>query len=149
MKDARKEHHVTDDELAELAHEVRLASMSLTRRIKENTRTLPPHLFTVLAWLENRPSTAGELATRERVSAPAMSKSVCELEDRGLIDRAPDPGDARAKIVSLNESGRAALAEGRRQRDTWMVDQLRDCTDEELRALRVAAAILDKVVKAR
>lgn len=139
---------MTDDELAELAHEVRLASQKLSRRVKDNTRTLAPHLFTVLARLEDGPSTAGELASRERVSAPAMSKSVCELEDRGLIDRIPDPADARAKIVSLSPSGKAALAAGRRERDAWMVEQLRDCTDEELRALRVAAEILDKVVSA-
>ncbi len=93
-----------DPDLIPIAREVRLAAQSLARHVKDHTTSLAPHLFTVLAWLEDGPATAGELAVRERVTAPSMSKTVVELEDRGFVartigrqgrtaqDRLADPG---------------------------------------------------------
>ena len=65
---------VETPDLIPIAREVRLAAQSLARHGKDHTPSLAPHLFTVLAWLEEGPATAGELAVRERVSAPSMSK---------------------------------------------------------------------------
>jgi DNA-binding HxlR family transcriptional regulator len=101
----------TEPPLADLAREVRIASQALTRRVKENTLGLAPHLFTVLVWLEAGPATAADLAGHERVSAPSMSKTVGELEERGYVARQTDPTDARANIVTLTPSGRRAVAQ--------------------------------------
>ncbi len=133
--------------LVDVAREVRLAAQALTRRVKDNTLSLPPHLFTVLAWLESGPATAAELAGRERVSAPSMSKSICELEERGLVAREPDPTDARAKIVTLTRAGRRAINKGRAERDQWMVDRLAELSVAEQVLLRDAAAVMRRVVE--
>ena len=137
----------TEFTLVDVAREVRLASQSLTRRLKDNTLSLAPHLFTVLVWLELGPATAAELAAHERVSAPTMSKSICELEDRGLVARQPDPTDARAKIVTLTRAGRRAINQGRAERDHWMADRLAELSPEEQTLLRDAAAVLRRVVE--
>lgn len=133
--------------LTDVARVVRTASQALTRRLKDNTPSLAPHLFTVLVWLESGPSTAGELARRERVSAPSMSKTICELEDRGLLAREPDPTDARAKIVTLTKAGGRAIATGRAERDHWMADRLAELSPAEQVLLRDAAEVLRRVVE--
>ena len=134
-------------DLIPIAREVRLAAQSLARHVKDHTPSLAPHLFTVLSWLEEGPATAGELAVRERVSAPSMSKSVSELEERGYVKRALAPHDARQKIVSLTASGRRALQRGRADRDRYTAALLVHFTPEELADLRRGAQLLRKVVE--
>lgn len=131
--------------LPELAHDVRLAAMALARRVRENTSTLGPHLFTVLAYLEDKPRTAAELACSERVSAPSMSRTVGELCERGLAAREADPADARQKIITLTKTGRKALAQGRMERDTWMVERMADCSSDEIDVLQRAVDILRRL----
>jgi DNA-binding MarR family transcriptional regulator len=46
----------------------------------------------------------------------AVSKSVRELEALGYLERRSASGDARVRLVSLTERGRAALAAARRAR---------------------------------
>ena len=45
-----------------------------------------------------------------------MSKIVAALDRDGLVDRAPDPADARAVILSPTPRGRRLMERGRRQR---------------------------------
>lgn len=136
---------ITD--LIPIAREVRLAAQSLARHVKDHTPSVAPHLFTVLAWLEEGPATAGDLACRERVSAPSMSKSVSELEERGLVSRATAPNDARQKIVTLTAAGSDALEQGRRDRDLYTAALLVNCTPDELTELLRGAKLIRKVVE--
>jgi DNA-binding MarR family transcriptional regulator len=55
-----------------------------------------------------------ELASRARISKQAMMQVVDDLESKGLVRRAPDPGDSRAKIVKLTAKGLRQRAEARR-----------------------------------
>ncbi len=137
----------TTADLIPIAREVRLAAQSLARHVKDHTPSLAPHLFTVLAWLEEGPATAGDLASRERVSAPSMSKSVSELEERGLVSRTVDPHDARQKFVSLTAAGKRALQQGRKDRDRYTAALLVDCTPDELADLLRGAQLIRKVVE--
>ena len=45
------------------------------------------------------------------VSTGAMTNRLDKLEDRGLIKRAPDPGDRRGVLLELTEGGRERLDE--------------------------------------
>src|SRR5262245_14372547 len=49
----------------------------------------------------------GELARRARLSKQTMTTMVRRLESDGLVERRPDPGDARASLVFLTERSRA------------------------------------------
>jgi DNA-binding MarR family transcriptional regulator len=62
------------------------------------------------------PLTIGALAERLGVSQQAASKSVADLERRGYVERAPDPDDARARLVGLTERGLGVIAAAREQR---------------------------------
>ena len=57
-------------------------------------------------------STVAELARRAGMTKQAMAESVNNLEAIGLVERAPHPGDRRAKLVHLTEEGWTALRTG-------------------------------------
>ncbi len=49
----------------------------------------------------------GELACRLGVEPPTVTKMLRRLEDSGLVERRPDPADARSFRVYLTDGGRA------------------------------------------
>jgi DNA-binding MarR family transcriptional regulator len=49
----------------------------------------------------------GELARRSSLSKQTMTELVRRLERDGLVERRPDPSDARASLVFLTERSRA------------------------------------------
>jgi DNA-binding MarR family transcriptional regulator len=56
----------------------------------------------------------GELARRARLSKQSMTDLVRRLERDGLVERRPDPADARASLITLSARSRAfrPVAEG-------------------------------------
>ena len=54
----------------------------------------------------------GDLAVRLGVTKQAVSQLIDELESMGVVERAVDPGDARARIVRFTPKGRAGLLDG-------------------------------------
>src|ERR671924_1977489 len=50
------------------------------------------------------------LADRSGLTKQAVGEAVADLEGLGYVERVPDPGDGRAKIIRLNERGREAAA---------------------------------------
>ena len=52
---------------------------------------------------------ASDLADRLRVSRQAVAQAIAALERHGYVTRAPDPVDARARIIELTARGRRAL----------------------------------------
>lgn len=52
---------------------------------------------------------ASDLADRLRVSRQAVAQAIAGLERHGYVTRAPNPLDARARIIELTPRGRQAL----------------------------------------
>ena len=57
----------------------------------------------------------GELGRRLGISPSTLSRNLDRLEERGLVDRAPDPGDRRALRAELTVAGERAAASVREQ----------------------------------
>ncbi|MGO9892071.1 MAG: MarR family winged helix-turn-helix transcriptional regulator [Solirubrobacteraceae bacterium] len=53
-----------------------------------------------------------ELAERARMTKQSVGEVTSDLEQRGYVERVPDPSDGRAKIIRLTERGRDAQALG-------------------------------------
>lgn len=53
-----------------------------------------------------------ELAKELGFAARSVTQAIESLASDGLVDRMPDPGDGRAKLVALTREGNAALAAG-------------------------------------
>lgn len=52
------------------------------------------------------PTRVSDLADWQRVSQPTMTTLVRRMEAEGLVERAPDPEDGRASLVSITDEGR-------------------------------------------
>jgi DNA-binding MarR family transcriptional regulator len=61
-----------------------------------------------LLCLAEGPMSLSELAEAVRVDAPYATLIVDNLEERGLVERSPDPADRRRKLVALTAEGKEA-----------------------------------------
>jgi DNA-binding MarR family transcriptional regulator len=130
---------------AALSSELRFAVMRLSRRLRaERTDTsLSVSQMAVLATLERvGPLSPGELAVRERVQPPSMTRTVALLEAKGFVARAAHPKDGRQVVVALTQPGRALLSADRRRRDAWLSCRLAELSVEDLAQLRCAVPLL-------
>jgi DNA-binding MarR family transcriptional regulator len=62
-----------------------------------------------LMWLSEGPLSLSGLAEAIGVDAPYATLIVDSLEERGLVERQPDPEDRRRKLVSLTPVGTEAV----------------------------------------
>lgn len=63
----------------------------------------------VLIQLETTGNRITTLARRLGTSKQAASKLVQEVEQKGLVERIPDPNDGRASIIQFTAQGRAVV----------------------------------------
>jgi DNA-binding MarR family transcriptional regulator len=88
------------------------ASRRFAERISE--AGLNPPLFRVLNLVDAAEGRSQQaIGAAIEVPAPRMVALVDELEERGLVERRPDPKDRRVRALYLTRKGRAALARGR------------------------------------
>ena len=130
---------------AEEASELRMATFRLARRLRAQRAidSMSDGQFTVLATLRiHGPHTLGELAERERVSAPSMNRTVNCLEESGYLVRTPDEVDRRKVNIDLTASGLEVVAETVRRRDAWLEEALEELAPTERELLGEAAAIV-------
>jgi DNA-binding MarR family transcriptional regulator len=64
----------------------------------------------VFQYLEATGTTVSTLAERAEMTKQAMGELVAYLEERGYVDRVPDPSDRRAKLVRPTAKGREVYA---------------------------------------
>jgi DNA-binding MarR family transcriptional regulator len=67
----------------------------------------------VTAYIKAEGSRLTELATQARMTLPAMSELVDDLQRIGIVERRPDPSDGRAKLICLTDAGWDAIRRGR------------------------------------
>ncbi|MEU9980308.1 MarR family transcriptional regulator [Streptomyces sp. NPDC050856] len=82
------------------------------------------------------------LAELLAVDMSVTSRHVAHVAERGWIEREPDPGDKRSRILRLTPAGQAVLDDlGRRTADLF-AHNLKDWTDDEVGQLSVMLARL-------
>jgi DNA-binding MarR family transcriptional regulator len=69
----------------------------------------PPH-GAVLQYLDDAGTRVSVLAERAAVTKQSMAELVAHLERHGYVERVPDPGDRRAKLVRATPRGREVFA---------------------------------------
>lgn len=133
---------------AELATRLRLAVGRLHRRIRLASNDVPPLQLSTLATLDQcGPLRSGELAQREAVTPPTMTRVLTALVERGMVVREQDPTDARSVLVSLSHAGRATLARVRSERTALLGARLARLNDEQRAALAAAIPALEALVR--
>ena len=94
---------------------LRSAVMRLSRRLKHQRvdESLSPTEMSVLGTLAGCGSaTPGELARKEHVQPPSMTRIVALLEAKGLVRLEPHQEDRRQKVVSPTERAAVVLRYG-------------------------------------
>jgi DNA-binding MarR family transcriptional regulator len=133
---------------AALAHDLRLAVMRFSRRLRnqgvDQSVTLT-HLAALSTLKRHGPMSPGELAGHERVQPPSMTRVVVALEGMGLVTRSPHPTDGRQVVIDLTPAAEDLLGAEARAREAWLSGMLQQLTAEERAVLREAAVIIDKL----
>ncbi|MBD8022694.1 MarR family winged helix-turn-helix transcriptional regulator [Microbacterium gallinarum] len=137
------------DDHSAAASALRIATFRLARRMRTQRAvdSMSDGQFAVLAalWVHG-PHTLGELAERERVSAPSMNRTVNCLQESDYVLRSADENDGRKVVISLTDTGRAVVDETARRRDAWVEAALDQLSSEERETLAKAAEVMQRMV---
>ena len=88
-----------------------------------------------------------ELATDESVSQPGITLLVNRLVERGWVQRAADPSDGRAVLVSLSPEGDKAVRALRAEYRTMLHEEMASLDDAQVETLAGAVQILDQLIE--
>lgn len=131
----------------EVAHRLRLSVTRLARILRQQDATgLPPTLASALSTIDSAgPLTLSDLAARESVAPPSITKAVDKLEGRGLVQRRRDEQDRRVFRVHVTAAGHKLIATNRSRRTAWLATRIDELPADELACLAAAAEILDRL----
>lgn len=132
----------------EVAGRLRMTAFRLTRLLRQqDTEGLAPTLSAALATIvRDGPLTLGELAGREHVAPPSITKAVEKLVAAGLATRASDETDRRVVRVNATAAGRRRVAQNRSRRTAWLAGRLTDLSPTDLAKLAAATDVLERLI---
>jgi DNA-binding MarR family transcriptional regulator len=133
---------------AALASRLRLAVVRLNRKLRAQ-RTSGDVSLTQVSALSTLHKcgamTPGQLAAKEGVQPPSMTRVIAALEESGYVERNPHPSDGRQAIVSLSERGLAYVQATISVREAWLDRRLAELSGDEREVLAQAADIIDRM----
>ena len=117
-------------------------------------RELHPDLdgaaYGLLALLEDAgPLRASDLVLRLGLDKSTVSRQVASLVDLGLVDRAADPGDGRAQVLTPSAEGSARLLRIRAARRARWESDLAGWPADDVATLAVLLERLNRIGEAR
>jgi DNA-binding MarR family transcriptional regulator len=139
-----------DNLLNGVANQLHTLAVHLLRqaRISDRESGLTPERLSLLSILAYAgPQTITDLAEQEMVSLPAITRIVNYLEELDYVQRDRDSEDGRVVLVSVTESGREILEEGRRRRVEHVADILSSMRRLELMVVSEATDLLDRIIE--
>lgn len=110
-----------DDALPALEEELAALFRRARSTAREAARDLDPRLDPtlyplVVVLLRTGPIRMSDLAGELMLDKSTLSRQVDAAERTGLVERAVDPSDARARLVTLTDEGRERLSRQRAER---------------------------------
>ena len=135
--------------LPDLASRLRLDISRMARRLRQEAGAeLSPSQTAALATIERHgPLTPSELAGRERVQRPTVTRVLARLEEAGLVDRAADPQDRRSCLVSISGAGSELLQALRDRKDAFLAQRIDALEPADREALERAASIMERMLE--
>jgi DNA-binding MarR family transcriptional regulator len=106
-----------------------------------------PQVNILMQLYHKGPCGLSEISERFDISAAAASQLVDKLVNAGYLNRAEDPSDRRAKLLTLSAAGSELIEQGNEERYRWM-DTLADTLNaQEQEVVREALALLIDAAK--
>ncbi len=127
-----------DDDLHRLGQDLVTTSARVVRWVpKSDAFSLSLAAARIMARLSDTgPTRISDLAIAERCSQPTITNHVKRLEALELVNRQPDPRDARAWMIGLSPAGEEQLAVIRDSLGTSIEPYLARMSRRDLKALR-------------
>jgi DNA-binding MarR family transcriptional regulator len=138
-------------DVARVAGALRLSIGLLLRRLRQVTAegdlTMPESA--ALSRLDRGgPNTSSVLARLEQITPQSMGATLAGLEERGLVERGPDPGDGRRVVLTVTAAGLEVLRDRRSARTEQLAQALSSgFTPAELDQLMVATPLLERLAE--
>ncbi|HET6794434.1 MAG TPA: MarR family transcriptional regulator, partial [Acidimicrobiales bacterium] len=136
------------EDVQAVASALRVALMRLARRLRTETTgsSLTASQVSALATLDRHgPMTPTELAEREAVQKPSITKVIASLTDLGLVSRRPDPADGRQVIVAITDRGAGMLQADRSNAEAWLARRLAALPESDRVALMSAVGAVQRL----
>ncbi|GAB2933218.1 hypothetical protein GCM10027047_32060 [Rhodococcus aerolatus] len=106
---------------------------------------LSPGSASVLATVVGAgPLRLGDVAAREQLAAPTVSRIVTVLEQAGYLSRTPDPSDGRAQLLAATETGTALVRGVTSQRSRALAERMRSLDEAQREGLLVGLTALER-----
>lgn len=123
--------------LGGLEQQVGVMIRRIRRIIGERARAVHPDLqpssYLMLTWLgQHGAQRASAMAETFGIDKGAISRQIQHLAELGLVERAPDPDDGRATLISPTADAASRMAAVNDERRAWLDDRLRDWSDDDL-----------------
>jgi DNA-binding MarR family transcriptional regulator len=128
---------------------LRVAVGRLHRRLAQrSTSELTFAQISALVMVEKHgPIRQGELAAREKVAAPSMTRTVSGLVEAGLVQKIPDPEDGRSCHIVVTEAARTLLEKIRTERSAMLAERVARLTPEQYSTLVAALPVLEQLAE--
>jgi DNA-binding MarR family transcriptional regulator len=134
----------------ELANRLRPVLLMLNRHLRREAHVegITAGQAALLAQIRNHPEFGvRDLAAREGVSAPVMTRALDRAETAGLIVRSRSAEDGRRIRLALTPKGARVLRSVRRRRTAWLAERLEGLSPAEVRAVEEAIEPLLRLVE--
>lgn len=133
MTDRIRTLHALEQEVGILMRRVRRA---LSERAALVHPSLQPSSYVMLAHLiDAGPRRSADIAEKFDLDKGAVSRQVQQLVELGLVERAPDPADGRATILTATAEAKAKVDEVSRRRIEQLDARLAEWSSEDLEEL--------------
>ena len=128
---------------------LRVAVGRLHRRLAQrSTSELTFAQISALVMVEKHgPIRQGELAAREKVAAPSMTRTVSGLVEAGLVQKIPDPDDGRSCHIVVTEAARTLLEKVRTERSAMLAERVARLSPEQYETLVAALPVLEQLAE--
>ncbi len=136
----------TDEDIAEAA-EANLALGRISRQLRRarGPSELGVGTLSALATLVRcGPLRLGDLAAREQVAAPTMSRVIAGLESAGYVQRDADPADGRARLLAATGQGEQLVTGLTSERTRVLAARLDRLTPQQRRGLLTGLRALEQ-----
>jgi DNA-binding MarR family transcriptional regulator len=138
---------VSPQQVAELLLALSRARRWVTRLAGDEPAPLGMSGVSALAEIRRSgPIRLGDLAARERIAPPTLSRIVAGLVEHGYVERTPDPDDARACLVHVTAAGEELLSGLRSRRAAELGARLARLAPEDRDTLLGAAPALRRLL---
>jgi len=117
------------------------------RYVKASGFTMPQFRLLMQLYYQDTACGISQISDDMSITNAAASQLVDKMVQGGLLERAEDPNDRRAKLITLSEKGREFVREGIEQRYLWVNSLAEALSDDECQSIAEAlTALTDKAL---